>query len=471
LAKAPGYRGSELGNLTEWVGPLVGFLVPAFAFVVSIPRSFRVPRMESWFGLKKRYSLPWLVFSLVIMILDIVLWIIIVFAFSGPLIAGAIHEALIDHTVLDAVRETVEGALQQPLPPQLREEGRQDIAFALVGSLMPGDGELAAKIQSDIVSSAHGRRKLQALLTLLPSYGTRVGVPVFFYLGAYAYSLIDAENRRGDNDTAHAIAFGLWYGVIVIGAIVSSSVLGIDNPASLEAVFSESNPPITGFSQPWHFYESPFRTVWVWNRARLFQSWTHWAPLDPAICTKILSFRCRFWAAFSAALLITIPCSFAFTVSYFTPEIGIGCRSLTILVFVCSQNGLLIWWLYHNSSLRLQHKNKNIPWYKTKSFILVHLWAGLCLILGAFSTVGGTIMQLVGVYRNCICKAGIIQYAIHNENSTVRLSTDNQDHRDSWIFWNIFGITGIAFIGVLSLFGWLYQARTRARCRKLIEKL
>ncbi|ORY09776.1 hypothetical protein BCR34DRAFT_567918 [Clohesyomyces aquaticus] len=81
-------------------------------------------------------------------------------------------------------------------------------------------------------------------------------------------------------------------------------------------------------------------------------------------------------------------------------------------------------------------------------------------------------MQLVGVYRNCICKAGI-RYALPGNRAygTVRVSTDNVDHRNSAMDWMGIGITGISFVGVLSVWGWLYQARIRARCKTLVENL
>lgn len=53
------------------------------------------------------------------------------------------------------------------------------------------------------------------------SFGSTVGAPVLFFLGGFVYTVLDADNTLGDNDTAHALAFGLckWrlFPVFLIG--------------------------------------------------------------------------------------------------------------------------------------------------------------------------------------------------------------------------------------------------------------
>jgi len=41
------------------------------------------------------------------------------------------------------------------------------------------------------------------------SFGSAVGAPVVFFLGAFVYNMVDIQARLGDNDTAHALAFGM----------------------------------------------------------------------------------------------------------------------------------------------------------------------------------------------------------------------------------------------------------------------
>jgi hypothetical protein len=37
-----------------------------------------------------------------------------------------------------------------------------------------------------------------------------VGAPIVFFAGAFMYTVFDILSRLGDNDTAHALAFGMW---------------------------------------------------------------------------------------------------------------------------------------------------------------------------------------------------------------------------------------------------------------------
>ncbi|KAF2175586.1 hypothetical protein K469DRAFT_702110 [Zopfia rhizophila CBS 207.26] len=459
MQKCPGYDPSNRSVLSQWVGPLVGFLLPALAFVISIPRPFRMWRKDDRFAQHGFLGYLWLFVALLLMALDTVIWIIVVFALAGPLIVGALHEAFIDHAVLDVVEELRTGV-----------NARTALTFTFVGSLEPKAGNLSTEISDDIVHSLHAREKLRAMLALLPSYGSRVGLPIVFYLGASAYTLFDAGSKLGDNDTAHAIAFGLWYGVIVIAATVNCSVLGVDNPASLEAIFFEYVSHIPWGPKPWNFYDSLFQPVWLWDRARVFQKWADELGdnLDPRIKSSILSRSWKFVWCIVAAFLISVPCALACYVSYSTPEAGFGCRSVIHLVYATSQIILILGWFYF-SDLIHQNIDHGLVYHVGK--IAMYCLCGLTVVVGGmFTAIGGTVMQLVGLFRNCICKAAL-SYLANYDGALVQVAIDTQAHRDSWRYWRAFGITGICVIAGISIVGWCYQVRTRSRCKTLIEQL
>ncbi|KAF2000440.1 hypothetical protein P154DRAFT_534778 [Amniculicola lignicola CBS 123094] len=541
LTRRRGYQGSQWNILTQWVGPLVGFLLPALAFVISIPRPMRIPRREEDFGASKIKAIPWLLLALVLMLFDILFWIITVFAFAGPLIAGSIHEALIDHAVINYAIEALPEDLQGALIA---------IAFTLVGSLKPDKGRLREKVTAHITNSPYALHKLLSLLALLPSYGARVGVPIAFYLGAYAYALVEAKSKLGDNDTAHSVAFGLWYGVVVIVAIVSSSVLGVDNPASLEAIFSENitmptlvaggdqiaaeenseptsaqelsvfsasltagspgnsnvSTPVTGDNQPapgheddhsynpgqeeplipipsprriesriYHIHDSIFRPVWIWSRARVFQHWARDYPLDISLVKQINSSTLRWKSGILASVLVSLPCAGACYISHQTPSIGFGCRSVAHLIYATSQI-LLIggWWMYYSSSHRIQQRND--PTTRRWNWISVPVYAlsAVAIVAAVISSIAGTIMQLVGVFKNCICKAGmqyILQSARIGGAGEIMLSNDTQAHRDHAVNWMVVGSIGIGGMGLMCVVGWMWQVRVRKRCKDLLEAI
>ena len=81
-------------------------------------------------------------------------------------------------------------------------------------------------------------------------------------------------------------------------------------------------------------------------------------------------------------------------------------------------------------------------------------------------------MQLVGVFKNCVCKASL-QYLLPGSWSlgTVNLANDTQEHRDHAKWWIVVGSIGVAFIGLVSVVGWVYQARVRSRFQRIIEAL
>jgi len=47
------------------------------------------------------------------------------------------------------------------------------------------------------------------ILFVSGSFGSAVGAPVVFFVGAFVYNMIDVQARLGDSDTAHALAFGM----------------------------------------------------------------------------------------------------------------------------------------------------------------------------------------------------------------------------------------------------------------------
>ncbi|KAK0710840.1 hypothetical protein B0H67DRAFT_646266 [Lasiosphaeris hirsuta] len=92
-----------------------------------------------------------------------------------------------------------------------------------------------------------------------------------------------------------------------------------------------------------------------------------------------------------------------------------------------------------------------------------------------FMAVGGTIMQLLGVHRNCECKAGLIWClpTTHYGRDTVqvKLSTDTQVDRDQSWTWTGLGVSGVVRLVVLCTIAAWHRVRVRQRCLDLIKEL
>jgi len=209
--------------------------------------------------------------------------------------------------------------------------------------------------------------------------------------------------------------------------------------------------------------DKSYETVWLWNRDRCVREW-----LDAATCPQslvsddirhILETRSnRFLAAFLTFASIATLCSHAITISYYTPSVGFGCRATTMLCYACCQCILILCWLYYNED----DKKRYIKWP-------VYVIGGLCGLCSVFTAIGGTVMQLLGVYRNCICKAGL-RYWLNTAGGTVNLASDTQAHRDSGLLWGRFAEVGLVFIGIFCVLGWGYFMRMKAMLAKEIDK-
>ncbi|KAH9219916.1 hypothetical protein DL95DRAFT_443019 [Leptodontidium sp. 2 PMI_412] len=471
LDRWPGWQMSQVSQLSQWIGPLVGFLLPALVFVLTIPRNYRMPRGEKLFDENLFLSVLWLVAAFGIMILDIISWIIAVFGLAGLMMVGAIDESLKDWMILKEIeREVSKGALGN----LRRRQAAYAITLTLIGTFLPrvdankqpGD-DLVDKVIADVcdAKAEDAQGQLHLLLDHQSSYGVQIGAPVVFYLGAYGYALFDASSKLGDNDTAHAIAFGLWYGIVVLTATACCCVLGMTRSATLEAIFGR----VQGSKNASRFTlsKSPYHTVALWYRGDCVRSWTMdaivgpKAPYIPSIERILNSRTIRLVACILTILAITIVCALAISISYFTPIIGFGCRATTVLCYACCQIVLIVCWFCSNF-----HQGEMRPWIKWPVYIL----GSVCIAFAVFCSIGGTIMQLLGVYRNCICKAGLGHW-INTRGGVVSLATDTADHRDYAHLWIKIGSAGIAYIGVACVVGWGYFMKMKAKCKKQIEAL
>jgi hypothetical protein len=89
-----------------------------------------------------------------------------------------------------------------------------------------------------------------------------------------------------------------------------------------------------------------------------------------------------------------------------------------------------------------------------------------------FAAVGGTTMQVVGVFRNCICAslAGTWGNLWHN-NPSINLATDTQDARSASYYWILMGAIATAFVGSVTYIGWWYQKVLRHRFTEAVRNL
>lgn len=275
-----------------------------------------------------------------------------------------------------------------------------------------------------------------------------MGAPIIFFIGGFIYNVIDAESFRGDEDTAEALAFGMWWMVIPHTAVIASAMLASNNPGAMRGMVGSytSSAHVDG---PWlrflrwlfsiiHQKSVPkgfeeieliekaydageLEPVSAWDRGLNKWKWLRRVidglgdPTDGNLPPSADVFEKERKGLEKATrigmqdiadifsrmmVLLGAPFALAFTTAYLTPQTGLGCRSITHLLYFVSQLAHIVLWSWARTTYMVESQ--------TTGGKAMRISCALCQILvsviAVFSTIGGTLMQIIGVYRNCACK-------------------------------------------------------------------
>jgi hypothetical protein len=272
------------------------------------------------------------------------------------------------------------------------------------------------------------------------------------------------------------------------------------------------------------FYTSVYRPVWMWERGRSKREWIrhvqkeHWNTVHPEIAreekikwnwinyigtylsraknTLLFSgrkqptedveaqeaarkedkFDLGFWDWIELlsinVVLLLIPFVLAFLTSYYTPAIGLSCRTFTFLLYFCFQILLSIIWAWdfpHEEPAPLTTLAEWVPiWHKRPTIYC--LLRGFCMLGSLFTAVIGTFMQIVGVYRNCLCDIPMSHWGSRNFMFAISTNSDEDIHyaRDYWVHT---GIASIVLLIVVCYVGWWYQRHWRYNFTSILNIL
>lgn len=227
-----------------------------------------------------------------------------------------------------------------------------------------------------------------------------------------------------------------------------------------------------------------------------------------------------FWCYTLTVVLLTIPCLFGFITALLTPKVGISCRALTFLVYWCTQVALLTLWGHRSTrqdeswkwgqQIKESFKQNTesttnlvtrlakqvsikfgiqIPGITDSSnaqkqptsettlhkILTALFWVATVLALfgAVFSSFAGSVLQLVGVYRNCFCQMGASSWTSPNrDNVFILVSTNSAEAIDNAKrYWIPIGAASTGFLGFVCYVGWLYQIYFRKRFNKLADQL
>jgi hypothetical protein len=348
-------------------------------------------------------------------------------------------------------------------------------------------------------------------------------------LGTFVFTIVTVLSNLGDNDTSLALAFGMWYMIIPHLSIVSGLLLAGNNPNTLEGVVAHEFGDI---EDPESFeekrfgtklfelaYSSRYKPQWLWLRGRSKRDWIEmvWRTYgfrppaghkgdfvpdeDMVALRKVTTLSFRSWSVVVGLtiLLMGVPFVLAFLTGFYTPQVGVSCRSLTFTVYAISQICQIVLWLWafpgapqegkYLGFLRKQGildrkgfftPTKVTTFWSRKSFFSLRtawavIWYSLATLFGlggVFTSIGGTTMQLMGVYRSGKCDISAGWWTKPNGNVGVIISTNYAlEIEDANKYWKSCGVTATVFLGAVCFCGWWYQRRLRGLFRQLVNDI
>jgi len=130
-------------------------------------------------------------------------------------------------------------------------------------------------------------------------------------------------------------------------------------------------------------------------------------------------------------LLLGVPVVLTFLVGFYTPQIGLACRSFTFLVYAIPQLSQICVWLW--AYVEAPQKGKRFKFFRESGWLDRHgfykptavtslwsrktffsfpslwalIWYNLAAVFGlggVIAAIGGTTMQLIGVYSAPKCR-------------------------------------------------------------------
>ncbi|KAK3312043.1 hypothetical protein B0H66DRAFT_485811, partial [Apodospora peruviana] len=519
-----GWQKSVNGDLNQWIIPFVGFILPAAVFCLSVPRRRIFTTPDSLFpNHLPKVEGRWVEFMTIraaiaasIAFLNTILWVAMVFTAAAPMMLSGLYEAMIDRNVLDAILKNrkwnrirrqkdmdIAGIKREvhllyailvgniSLPPKDEPPlPDQPTAWSDVKRLVetldpdpsapkPAGSPKAAHIDKSAGSAT--RLRLHTMLECQVSFGATVGAPII-----------------GNNDVAHTIAFGEWWMTIPHVAIVAGCLLAGNNPNTLEAIMSGfphlSDRPdhgtlkkrVSGFLRILDEYFSPvydsiYQPVWMWERGRNKRLWVekkleerlkrlnskyleHESDDAKALPDDIPDIDVEDWLylVLNVIVLLLIPFVLAILTSYHTPLVGLSCRSFTFTLYFLSQFwlGVLWFWDYHrdkHTPFFFRFRNK---YYLPTPFALLVTFG---LLVSGFTAMVGTFLQILGVYRNCLCKLPIQYWSNPTDVHVILSSNMAESIVYARQYWLSTGIASIVLLVVVCYLGWWYQRHWRMR--------
>jgi hypothetical protein len=461
-----------------------------------------------------------------IVIFDNIIWIAIIMALAGPMMLSGLYEAVLDWRILTLLsnhqlpaKEAVEllvtvvaGNLLREAPaPNQNPLNQNPLNQNPPNQTAPNNADPRyidpkQEITDAIMRSVGDERRsrLLGLMTSQYNFGAIAGAPVLFYLGAFVYGILDLNNNPSDQDAAISLAFGIEWMIIVHVSIIAACILASNNPSTTSVLVgllplkdphwvrrvstydALTGKPHTGPSAKLRLihgeigplrllediYKDRYQPVTMWRRGQNKREWIRdsitWKRLQASATNRsenntglslrnlrATSWRYLLFVVFATFVLINLPPTAGAIVAWRSPPIGWGCRSLSFVCYAACQFVVVLLFLVKSSR----------PAWHTISIFYV-----LFTFLSLFFSLVGTLLQVIGVYRNCFCYVNADLW-LKRESAFINVASDTQEERDSSSSWITFGGAATVFMSLCCYLGWWYQNDIRKRYKEIVEEV
>ncbi|KAG4428815.1 hypothetical protein IFR05_015700 [Cadophora sp. M221] len=525
-SRCSGIQLSSVTKVSEWIAPIAQFVMPSIIFSMTIPRRMKIefatlfefqwPRTLTrfrWLNSFVQLFVSLLCFTVILIpvAIDTIIWIAVIIVGAGNMLVGGLYEAHLDYRIVNYVRNLDHGTDEGKLRIK-----RELLVTVTSGNLLLENGNPQVSIPRSITipgldtveGDQSSRFRLLNLLGSQSSFGGTVGSPVLFYLAPFIYTILDLLQKPSDEDSALSLSFGLELMIIVHVAIISGCLLASNNPNTaagivgtdrgwgyrqqcLKAAHSfhlRGRPEILAQStSQWtwkrfshlvlgwsNVYETEFQPVSLWSRGTNKMKWIKGtrAWREDLSFREAMKFTWSGWIItvfIPAFFLILVPPVTGVIVAYTTPPPGVGCRSLSLVIYGCCQICSAVLALIRcaleddDRGIFLQYLFTGWRYWVLSSLF----WFGS--LVGA---VGGMLLQIIGVFRNCICRAhASFWWNISKANPVINMATDTQEARGSSYWWMWMGASATVFMVLACYIGWWYQRLVKRRFEFAVEEM
>ncbi|KAF1953544.1 hypothetical protein CC80DRAFT_537419 [Byssothecium circinans] len=224
-----------------------------------------------------------------------------------------------------------------------------------------------------------------------------VFLPVVLTLAVAASVFFDGYQKAGDKDTAHALAYGVWYSWFITLCVAANCFATSTNVGLARKAFGKSLKLSHRRVSLAQRYTNAFKwNRWLWNieHATNLESRTASPPVqNTSFWLRFLVGQLAGWAC------VAFACSCAAVISWTTPTVGLGCRSFNFVLYAI---GTFCVALLHIVCERMECRRPETSTRGIRELVLLSVYWSV-VIFNAAVMVVGTILHLAGVYRSCWC--------------------------------------------------------------------